>query len=181
MKIAVVDIETTGFQNQNGLIIEVGIVELCLETGATKIIYDKLVRESEYNSSHKDSWIFSNSDLTHNDICCADKLDIKSIQSILDRYHVTAYNKSFDFNFLRSRGIKDIKELDCPMLISTHVCKIPNQNGFGGYKWPKVQEAWDYLFGKTDYIEEHRGADDAVHEAKIVYELYKRGKFNIPI
>jgi DNA polymerase-3 subunit epsilon len=47
-----------------------------------------------------------------------------------------------------------------------------------GSKWAG-QEAYDFFFGKTDYIETHRGADDAFHEAEIVYELYKRGIFKI--
>ena len=177
MKIVVVDIETTGFQKEGGLIVEVGIVELCLESGFTRIIYNELVRESGYNSSHKDSWIFSNSDLTHNDVCCASPLDIEKIQSILDKYMATAYNKDFDFNFLRSRGLT-INELPCPMKIATDICKIPSPYGYG-YKWPKVQEAYDFLFGKTNYIEKHRGADDAMHEAQIVYKEFQMGKFKI--
>lgn len=177
MKIAVVDIETTGFQKDNGLIVEVGIVELCLETGFTRIIYNELVREKEYNSNHKDSWIFNNSSLTHNDVCCANPLEVDKIQEILNQYKATAYNKDFDFNFLRSRGII-ISELDCPMKIATDICKIPSQIGYG-YKWPKVQEAWDYFFGVTDYIEEHRGADDALHEAQIIYKEYQLGKFKV--
>ena len=62
------------------------------------------------------------------------------------------------------------------MKIATDVCKIPSMSG---YKWPNVQEAYDFFFGKTDYTELHRGADDAFHEADIVYELYKMEKFTI--
>ena len=64
------------------------------------------------------------------------------------------------------------------MILSTNICKIPSPKG-KGYKWPKVQEAYDFLFGETAYVEEHRGADDAYHEADIVYELYLRGVFKI--
>lgn len=35
------------------------------------------------------------------------------------------------------------------------------------------QEAWRHFFGNTGYIEKHRGLDDAIHEAKIVFELHK--------
>lgn len=34
-----------------------------------------------------------------------------------------------------------------------------------------------FLFGNTGYIEAHRGLDDAIHEAKIVYKLYQMGEF----
>jgi hypothetical protein len=45
MKIAIVDIETTGFLNKGGLIAEVGIILLDLETGETECIYEELVKE----------------------------------------------------------------------------------------------------------------------------------------
>lgn len=176
MKIAVIDIETTNLQENGGLIVEVGIIELCLETGFMRVIYDELVKEDGYNEDHKNSWIFNNSDLKHEEICKANPLDIQKIQEILNKYPVTAYNKDFDFNFLRSRGIQNIKELPCPMKILTPICKIENEYGF---KWPKVQEAYEFLFGKTGYIEAHRGIDDALHEAQIVYRLYERGDFRV--
>lgn len=175
-KIAVVDIETTGFLNQGGLILEIGIVELDLDNGNTKIIYNELVREEEFGQKHENSWIFKNSDLTYKEMSNAQPIDTKAIQSIFNKYRVTAYNKKFDFDFLKDRGFI-INELYCPMLFATKVCKIPGY--CRSWKWPKVQEAWDFLFGKTDYVEEHRGADDALHEAKIVYKLYKEHEFDL--
>lgn len=176
-KIIVVDIETTGFLNDGGLILEIGIVELDLDTGYTKIIYNELVREDKFGQKHENSWIFENSDLTYKGMSDAQPIDMKAIQTIFNKYRATAYNKKFDFDFLRSRGFI-INELYCPMLFATKVCKIPGY--CGSWKWPKVQEAWDFLFGKdTGYIEEHRGADDALHEANIVYELYKKHGFEL--
>ncbi len=61
------------------------------------------------------------------------------------------------------------------MLVSTPICKCPNKNGRGGYKWPKVEEAYKHFFPESEYVELHRGADDAFHEADIVYELHKLG------
>ena len=43
----------------------------------------------------------------------------------------------------------------------------------------KHVKAWQHFFPGVDYIEQHRGADDAVHEAQIVYELYKLGVFTV--
>ncbi len=176
MKIAVVDIETTGFLNKGGLIVEVGIILLDLENGETECLYDELIREEDFSKEHKDSWIFENSDLKYKDVLEANSLNIEKIQEILDKYPATAYNKKFDFDFLRSRGLI-INDLPCPMLLATNICKINATNKYG-YKWPKVQEAWNFFFPDTDYIEGHRGADDAKHEALIVYELYKRGIFS---
>ena len=141
-KIAIVDIETTDFLNNGGLIVEIGIVELNLETGEVKTLYDELVKEESFGEYHKNSWIFSNSNLTYDEVLKANPIDYNKIQDILNKYSATAYNKRFDFDFLKSRGFV-IKELPCPMKALTPILKLP---GNYGYKWPKVQEAWDILF-----------------------------------
>ena len=182
-KILIIDIETTGFINKGGKIVEVGIVELDLDNGKRKIIFDNTTYEKDCTEKEiENSWIVQNTSLTTEEIFAGLRfIDLKPIvQSLINTYPLgtTAYNNVFDFKFLESRDIEFPKKLPCPMLLSTNVCKIKNKNR-GGYKWPKVQEAYDYFFGKTDYIEEHRGADDAMHEAEIVYELYKRGIFKL--
>ena len=176
--IVVVDIETTGLKNYKDYIVEIGIVELNLSTGETTVLYDELVKEEGFDKSCKNSWVFKNTDLTIKQIMEASPLDVKSIQEIFNQYFATAFNKKFDFGFLKYRGLK-IKELPCPMLISTNICKLKN-NYRAGFKWPKVQEAWDFFFGKeTGYVEKHRGCDDAIHEAQIVYRLYELGHIEI--
>jgi DNA polymerase III epsilon subunit-like protein len=45
MRIGVIDIETTGFLKNGGKIVEVGIVELDLETGDKKIVFDEVTHE----------------------------------------------------------------------------------------------------------------------------------------
>lgn len=182
MKIAVLDIETTGFLAQGGKIVEIGIAELNLVTGETLPLYDSLIKEDGLDESHtegKYGWIFKNSDLKFEELLDAPSLESQreEVQSILDKYQVTAYNKAFDFGFLRDRGFT-VKDLPCPMLLSTPICKIQNARG---YKWPKVEEAWEFFFGKeTGYVEAHRGYDDAAHEAKIVYALFRMGEFQLP-
>ena len=41
-KILILDIETTGFLQQNGKIVEIGIVELDLENGQREIIFNEV-------------------------------------------------------------------------------------------------------------------------------------------
>lgn len=172
-KMLIVDIETTGFLDAGGLICEVGIVELDLNNGEKKIIYNELVKEDGFNESHSDSWIFNNSDLKFTDVVEAKPLDRQSIQNILNMYPVTAYNKKFDFGFLRNRGINILKELCCPMLKMTNICKIPSRHRPNQYKWPTVEESWNHLFPDIVYDEKHRGADDALHEAMICHKLHE--------
>lgn len=185
-KIAVIDIETTGFLNQGGSIVEIGIVELDLKNGEIKIVYDSLCRESILTAKHKEEpfgWIFRNSDLTPEMVRYARPFEEvkKEVQNVINSYPlgITAFNKRFDCDFLIDRGIEIKKELPCPMILSTSICKLPNKNGYGGYKWPKVEEAFAHFFPDIQYTELHRGADDAKHEAMIVYKLYQLGIFKI--
>lgn len=181
MDILILDIETTAFLNAGGKIVEIGIVELDLFTGQKTIVYDQVTHEPGITLQEvQNSWIVNNSTLTVEEIRHSPPLHKikKEVQDILNSYSngVTAFNNAFDFNFMENRGFIFPKKLDCPMKLSTNICKIPSHRG---YKWPNVQEAWEFFFGDTGYIEKHRGADDAFHEADIVYELYKRGVFII--
>ncbi len=178
-KILVLDIETTGFLKEGGSIVEIGIVELNVETGETKIIFDSLCRERILTARHREEpfgWIFRNSDLTVEEVRNApDFDDIKAqVQAIISSYPLgaTAFNKPFDFDFLKDRGLKFPKELGCLMRLSTPICKLPNQNGYGSYKWPTAEEAFNHFFPEIEYTEKHRGADDAEHEAMIAAKLY---------
>ena len=174
MEILVLDIETCGF-TPTAPMVEVGITKLNLETGEREIVYNELVKESHLNDTHKNSWVFQNTSLKFEDVMNAKPLDKVAIQKLLNDYKVTAFNKKFDFAFFRNRGFV-FEELDCPMLVAVNVCKILDKTG-KKYKWPKVEEAWNFLFPDEEYVELHRGADDSFHEAKIVHELYKRGHF----
>lgn len=182
-KILIIDIETTGFLNAGGKIVEIGIVELCLATGQRKIIYDKVCHETGITKDEvASSWIVNNSTMTVDDIRHSENLGYLKphIQSIIDAYPLgaTAFNNAFDFGFLEDRGFKFPVKLGCPMKLSTNIVKLPAKRGYG-YKWPKVEEAWEFFFGDTGYIEQHRGADDAYHEAAIVYELFKMNVFKV--
>lgn len=182
-EILILDIETTGFMNQKGSIIEIGIVSLDLETGVIKEIFNSLLKEDILSARHRTEpmgWIFRNSDLKIEDLRNAPKaFDVLSeVQEILNNYPLgcTAFNNKFDFDFLRDRGLQ-IKGLPCPMILSTDICKLPGR--YGKYKWPNVEEAFKYFFPEIEYKEKHRGLDDAKHEAMIVFELYKKGIFKI--
>lgn len=181
-KILIIDIETSSFLNKGGKILEVGIVELDLDTGKTKIIFDKVCHERPITRQElENAWIVKYSSLHVELIRRSPQFrEIKGeIQEIINAYPkgVTAYNNAFDFGFLESRGIKIPKKLPCPMKVATPICALPAKKGKAGYKWPKVEEAWQHFFPEVEYFEEHRGADDALHEAIIVYELYGRGLF----
>ena len=183
-KILVIDLETTGFLQQGGKIIEVGIVGLNLETGGKKILFNEVCHERPMTRKEvEDSWIVKNSNITVEEIQRSKQLiNLKpAIQSILDKYPsgATAFNNAFDFGFMENRGFVFPRKLDCPMKLSTDICRIPNKNGYAGFKWPNFEEAHKHFFGETGYIEQHRGADDAFYEADLVYKLYQLGVFKL--
>jgi len=150
-----------------------------LETGITRVLFDSLVREVLFGEDAKNAWIFNNSDLKFEDIVNAPKLDHvkKEIQEILDQYSLTAYNTAFDFGYMESRRFKIRKDIPDIMAAAKEVCKIMYAKG--GYKNPKMQEAWDIIFPNTSYIEKHRAVDDAIHEAKMLFEMYKHGDYKL--
>ena len=184
-EIVIVEIETSGFQYQGGLIVEVGIVSLNLDTGNISGEFNAIVQENGFGEKHARDpygWVFKNSDLQYEDVVRASNLlnIIPKIQSVFDKYPygVTAFNKQFDFGFLKSRGLR-IKELPCIMLSAAPVVGLPPNPGYFDPKWPKVLEAWNFFFPGSDYLEAHRALDDARHEALIAYELYQLGKFRV--
>lgn len=192
--IAVMDIETTGLKPDRELIVEIGICELNLSDGTTKKLFDSIVREPSFSDLHKGVWIFQNSALKFEDVLKAPLLDSfrTELQTIFDKYKITAYNKQFDFGFLTNRGFVFRNQLDCPMMLSIPILKLPfpprpSPNGFSSdftrpenqYKYPSVEESWKYYIPEEPYKESHRAFDDAVHEARIVYEMYKKELFKV--
>lgn len=189
-KILVIDIETTNFLPKGGSIVEVGAVELNIETGETKILLDSVCREKILSAKHRDrskgfGWIFDNSDLTEDDVRTAPPFEevAEKLQAIIDKYPwgVTAFNRNFDIPFLEDRGIKFGKLQPCPMLVLTPIMKLPHKNGRSGDKWPSCEEAWQFCFPDVEYVEKHRGADDAKHEAMIVFECIQRKFYTVSI
>lgn len=181
--IGVIDIETTGFLTSGGSIVEVGIAGLDIENGKVVKLFHSLCKESGMTIRDRDAWIFKNSDLLVEDVREAPDfcLILDDIQKAIDRCSgVTAYNRKFDFDFLEDRGLIIDNGIACPMILATDIVKAPHKQSWKkkGYKWPSVEESWAYFFPNVPYDEQHRGLDDAVHEALIVNELYKLGLYN---
>jgi len=182
--ILILDIETTGFLKAGGSIVEIGIVSLDLDTGEVKPVFNSLLREEILTARHRKypmGWIFQNSNLTIEAVRKAPKAKhvLEEVQIILDEYPAgcTAFNNAFDFSFLNDRGITFPKKLNDPMKLSQYIVNAEDKNG--RIKWPNVNEAFKHFFPEIEYDEEHRGLDDALHEAKIVYALYELGVFTL--
>jgi len=178
--ILVIDIETTGFSSTKNKIVEIGIAELDLITGKIEIVFDEFIKEDGLTvNEFTESWIFKNSDIKIDDISNAKNIQhyFGTIQEIIssNRIGTTAFNNSFDFRFLEARGFVILRKLSDPMKLSRNICRMQGKNN--GYKFPTVEEAYNYFYPGENYIETHRAADDAKHEAKIIHSLYKLGIF----
>lgn len=178
MKIAVVDIETTGFITDSDAILEIGITLVDTTTRKLEIIFDKVIRDPKFKvHKHMSAWIFSNSDLDFADIMKAPTLESVQgeLQGIFDKYKVTAHNKPFDLRFLRSRGFV-IDDVKCLMKSCRENKLVIDHKGKP--KPPSVEEVYSVLYPGETYVEKHRGGDDSLHEGKILLKLcdIKAGK-----
>lgn len=177
LKVLIIDIETTGLNYNNDLIVEIGIAELDLNTGEIREAFNSLIKESRFNSSYFNSWIFRENHINPEDIQNAPLLSevFEEIQSILQQYKVSGFRKEFDINFLKNRGFLIEKEFPCIMRVSARLMQVPSS--LDEYKWPSMQDAYNHFFPTREYIETHRAFDDAYHEAELLYEIYRTGNF----
>ena len=174
-EIIVLDIETTGLDTNKDFILELGMVTLNLENGEIIELFNQVFKDPKLTAKHHKAWIFENGFMEIEEVRNALPLSeyFGEIQSIMNPYKgkITAWNRSFDSEFLVNSGFDLGPDTLCPMKQSVNFFKI---EGDYGYKWAKAQEAWDILFPETPKIEKHRGLDDSKMEAAIIYELHKR-------
>lgn len=91
--------------------------------------------------------------------------------------HNTAFDeKIYGYEIDRIKQVNILKEKDtfCTMLSTVEFCKIPSNNNWSKYKWPKLLELHEILFG-----EGFDGAHDALVDVRACQrchkELIKRG------
>lgn len=98
---------------------------------------------------------------------------------------LVAHNLNFDHRIVWAEILRAGKEPKrgmhkiCTMLKSTNVCKLPQQNGRGGYKWPKLEELHRVLFARN-FEGAHDALADVIALKDCFFELVKRGVIEIP-
>jgi DNA polymerase III epsilon subunit-like protein len=176
-ELCVVDIETSALNENEGCIVEIGIILLNCETLEHFNLFNHLIKEPE-KTLDCDAWIFNNSDLSYD---LAERLGIQlemlrpQLQAIFDKYNCTAYNQDFDFKWLRSRGFTIKKIAPDPMYIfKDDVMHIPDgRRGF------KVIDALNHY--NIEENEPHRALGDATLEAKIIAAMIQQGQYPLEI
>lgn len=184
MEILVVDIETGNidaknkqkqFDVENCLICEIGIVNLNLDSGEIKPVFDQICREDI--SPDPESWVFKNTSLTCKMVNKSTHLkDFKDeLQKIFNSKPVTSWNQEFDFKHLEcpSRCLTIPLKYWDPMVALTDLLKIPSYSG-NGYKFPSVTEAYNYFNPEKSLEQNHRALDDAKIAANIIFQAVEK-------
>ena len=99
------------------------------------------------------------------------------VKAIASADLIVAHNISFDYPVVNCELIRlgidsRLSEVDhfCTMMSTVELCKIP---GVSGYKWPKLQELYRFLFN-AEFSDAHSALADANATADCFIELSKR-------
>lgn len=160
---------------------------LCTEDGAIINSYQSLVFPDNWEIPKEQFFIDNNMSTER----CAD--EGFPIDGILDNFlkacyetdFLAAHNLSFDHRVVWAEliraGMEPRKGMNkiCTMMKSTSVCKLPSTTG-RGFKWPKLEELYRFLFNK-----EMEGAHDAMADIMATkdcfFELVNRGVISLEI
>ncbi|MEZ5277089.1 MAG: 3'-5' exonuclease [Opitutaceae bacterium] len=108
---------------------------------------------------------------------------VDQLEAVLNRYRpsqLVAHNLNFDLHVIsheckrmnRACPIEGLSEF-CTMKHSTELCAIPGSRG--GYKWPKLEELYQFLFGRN-VAGAHNALIDVCATIECYQELSKRGR-----
>lgn len=94
-----------------------------------------------------------------------------------------AHNKDFDIPIVqcfmyRSGYSPDVFSTGaafCTMKYGTNICKVPNRNGRGGYKWPTLMEAYCALIDNRGFKNAHNALADVNPCADLFWNYVDQG------
>jgi DNA polymerase III epsilon subunit-like protein len=175
-KILIIDLETTGLVADSEFIVEVGICILDITNGNIDKVLDTFVRDEGFSEKSSDRGVFELSDIKYDDVINAPSLNsfLLKIQKLLSDYEFTSFNLSFEKRFLNSREIKVKYPGHCIMQTSKGILNISHD--YYGVKIPSLNEALDF-YGIEFNGKPHRAYVDCEAEAKLLYEMIKKGDF----
>lgn len=174
----VVDLETSGLKGfPQDKILEIGITEINLETKELKTVMDtSIYYDLDDNPEIIDCWTLKNGNM---DIIQIDNgIDLENAiyqtQKILENKTWTSYNTDFDYiRFLRHWKISPpqyclMKKCKGLLRLSKSNIYIPDK-----YKFPKLQEAYDYFVRKPliKSGQTHYAIDDSRMAAEIILQI----------
>ncbi len=190
-EIYVLDTETTGLDGApRDLVLDVGICKVNLMRGTVEDCYSSVLGYDvdDWDDRLRNSWIFSNSDLTLDDIAFARKPAMQvvdEVRRLLKGKDVTTYNKEFDLGRYLYQEPWSMRgwfnECTDIMKAATPVCKVPSAYGYSEYQYPRLEVAYDRitkgdpagLRGRQD----HRALSDARAASWVMVAMFKDGTY----
>ena len=182
--IYVIDTETTGLTGcPDDHIVDIGIAVLETDTGRVMPLYESLVGYDvdEWDDSRRNAWIFSNSDLTLDDVAAASpQADVRyEVATLLAGAHVTAYNTDFDLTrFLyRSPWRLDVVTYAMPDIMMACDDLVEHAPG----RHPSLMRSYQELCPDDEADlrgkQKHRALSDAMAAAHVLRQLIRRGHY----
>ncbi len=149
-QVCIVDIETSGFLDEGGAIVEIGMCLVNVSTGEISPLFQSICKELS-KTIPCDAWIFQNSDLDYDLVLEAPlfQMLVPTIQHFLLKYTATAFNQEFEFGFLENRGIFIPYRTFDPMIELTSIMMLPPVRPDTQYKWPKQKKLISFSFPKN--------------------------------
>ena len=103
---------------------------------------------------------------------------------------IVAHNIAFDLKLLKTAYARigkleaftskvQSKPQFCTMLATTDVVKIPSPRGRGGYKWPKLDEAYRVLVDPSGFAGAHDAYEDVKACREVFYSLKKEDQTSL--
>ena len=190
-EIYVLDTETTGLKGApTDLVLDVGICKVRLSEGIVEDCYEAVLGYDvdDWDDYLRNAWIFSNSDLTLDDVAFSRKSAAQvmdEVRRILKGKAVATYNMEYDLGkFLYQEPWNMhgwFNECTDIMKAATPICKIPNQYGYKDYQYPRLEVAYEKitsgdpagLRGKQD----HRALSDARAASWLMVQMYRDGAY----
>jgi hypothetical protein len=192
-KIAVIDVEHTGGNPNQGKIVEIGIVDLDINSGEITPIFNSLIREKGFSLKEFSKNYFMNN---------VNKISPKLVISLGEKFTLE-YNKQIIQNILQS--YKKVFYWDCTNHTERQWLKIKgfDVSNFHDFQFFvksylktknirkfNFQYVWNYFLNEhyinaskylrePEYYQNHRAYDDAEHEALLLYYLVKEKQFKL--
>ena len=174
------DCETTGLPLNNKWPFPVQIAWIILDTDGETIEKSFIIKPNNFIIPEESIKIHK----ITNEIAERDGVDIKGVLLEFKKDYnesgtIVAHNLPFDMGVIKSSFVRnniDISFLEneknkiCTMKSSTKICKLPFSSKSSGYKWPKLNELYEFLFNKNPDANLH----NALEDSRITLQCYKK-------
>ncbi len=188
MKILVVDTETTGLAGAPwDLVLDVAVAEADVSAGTVRPVYSQVVGHdvSSWDGRLRSSWIFSNSDLTVEEVGEGKPMGTvaEELRILLNGRPCTSYNTGFDFDRFLLREPWSLRPVIAQDVMEAAHRVVPGDHNLGGglTSWPKLSKAYAALCpddpGGIGDSQRHRALEDAVMAACVLLKLSDMGAY----